>query len=105
MHPGLLVLGGFLLGTVGVKAVKSKPAHKAAVRATVCGLQAQDYVTRVVDGAKAECDDIMAEARYVKTVEDAERDADTVIIDEASLTVDESGDVEEEETVVAVEAD
>ncbi|MCI9262359.1 DUF6110 family protein [uncultured Adlercreutzia sp.] len=100
MHPGLLVLGGFLLGTAGVKAACSRPAHRAYVRTTVWGLQAKDYVERVVDEAKAQCDDIMAEAQYVKTVEDAERDADEVIIGQTVIE-DEDGDVTvAEETVV-----
>lgn len=89
MHPGLLVLGGFLLGTVGVKAVKSRPAHKAAVRATVCGLQAKDYVSYVIDTTKAECDDIMAEAKFVKDAEEAERDADVVVIEETVAVEEE----------------
>lgn len=105
MHPGLLVLGGFLLGTAGVKAVRSRPAHQAYVRATVCGLQAKDYVSRVVDEAKAQCDDIMAEAQYIKTVEAAEREADEVIIGQTVVEVDDGGDVAvADETVVEKDA-
>lgn len=106
MHPGLLVFGGFLLGTAGVKAVCSRPAHKAYVRATVCGLQARDYVTRVVDEAKAQCDDIMAEAEYIKAVEAAERDADEVVIEQTVVATDEAGDATvAEETVVEEKAE
>ncbi|WP_415979747.1 DUF6110 family protein [Adlercreutzia equolifaciens] len=104
MHPGLLVLGGFLLGTAGVKAASSRPAHQAYVRATVCGLQAKDYVSRVVDEAKAQCDDIMAEAQYIKTVEAAEREADEVIIEQTVVTDDEGEVAVAEETVVAKDA-
>lgn len=93
MHPGLLVLGGFLLGTAGVKAARSRPARRAYVRTTVCALQAKDYVTRIVDEAKAECDDIMAEAQYVKTVEAAERDAEEVIIGQTVVAEDADGNV------------
>lgn len=81
MHPGLLVLGGFLLGTAGVKAVTSRPAHKACVQVTACALQAKDCVSRVVDEAKAECDDIMAEANYVKVTRQAERESEEVVAD------------------------
>lgn len=100
MHPGLLVLGGFLLGTAGVKAVRSNPAHRAYVRTTVCALQAKDYVARVVDEAKAECDDILAEAQYVKAVEEAARDAEEVVVDQTVVAQDAAGDVAvAEETV------
>ena len=102
MHPGLLVLGGFLLGTAGIKAVSSRPAHKAYVRGTVCALQCKDYVNRVVDEAKAQCDDIMAEAEYIKAAEAAERDADEVVIGETVVAAKADGTVEvAEETVVA----
>ena len=58
MHPGLLVLGGFLLGTAGVKAATSRP---------------------VVDEAKAQCDDILAEAEVIKAEEEAEREEEIVV--------------------------
>ncbi len=105
MHPGLLVFGGFLLGTAGVKAVCSRPAHRAYVRGTVCALQAKDYVSRVVDEAKAQCDDIMAEAQYIKTVEAAERNAEEVVIGETVVAEGADGDVTvAEETVVEEKA-
>ena len=34
MNHGILVGAGFLLGTLGIKALKSEPAHKAAVATT-----------------------------------------------------------------------
>lgn len=101
MHPGLLVLGGFLLGTAGVKAVRSNPARRVYVRTTVCALQAKDYVARVVDEAKAECDDIMAEAQYVKATEEAARDAKEVVIDQTTVAEGADGSLAvSEETVV-----
>lgn len=83
MHPGLLVLGGFILGTAGVKAVRSRCAHDAYVRGTVCALQCKDYVSRVVDEAKAQCDDILAEAEHIKEEERAQREQCTVVIGQA----------------------
>ncbi|NHM14747.1 DUF6110 family protein [Xiamenia xianingshaonis] len=84
MHPGLLVIGGFLLGTVGVKAAKSRPVHQVCVRAAACGLECKGYVEHVVDEAKAQCDDIMAEAKALRAEEDAAHDVDDTIIEEAA---------------------
>lgn len=100
MHPGLLVLGGFLLGTAGLKAVSSRCAHKAYVRGTVCALQCKDYVSRAVDEVKAQCDDILAEAEYVKAAEDAERDAEKVVVDETTVAEGKDAVVAVEKTVV-----
>lgn len=81
MHPGLLVLGGFALGTAGVKAVRSRTARKLYVRTTVCALQCKDYVSRVVEEAKAECDDIKAEAEEIKALEDADAVVEEVVVE------------------------
>ena len=89
MHPGLLVLGGFLLGTAGVKAAKSNLVHKACVRATACGLECKDYVEHVVDETKAQCSDIMAEAEALKTEEDATRKHKEVMIEDAIVKAEE----------------
>lgn len=96
MHHGWLVLGGFLLGTLGVKAVTSRPAKKAAVRATACGLHFKDYVNGVVDEAKAQCDDIMAEAIALKDEEDAESMQDVEIIEE--VEIESVTDIDDEST-------
>lgn len=90
MHPGLLVLGGFLLGTAGVKAVRSRVAHNAYVRGIVCALQCKDYVSRVVDEAKAECEDILAEAEFIKDEEAAEKNAEEVIVERTEVVVTEN---------------
>lgn len=70
MNHGLLVGAGFLLGTLGVKALKSEPAHKAAVATVAQGLKIKESAETIVDEAKAEFDDIMAEAGYEKAAED-----------------------------------
>ncbi len=95
MHPGLLVLGGFLLGTAGVKAATSRPVRKACVRTTVRALQCKDYVSHVVDEAKAQCDDILAEAEVIKAEEEAEREEEiavdeVVAVDGDTLVVEDS---------------
>ncbi len=69
MNPGIFVGAGFLLGTLGVKALKSEPAHKAAVYTIAQGLKAKESAETLVDEAKAEFDDILAEAGYSKEEE------------------------------------
>ena len=66
MHPGLLIGAGFLLGSAGVKAVTSKCAKKVYVKGIVCGMRAKEGVESVIDEAKAQFDDLMAEASYEK---------------------------------------
>lgn len=75
MNHGILVGAGFLLGTLGVKALKSEPAHKAAVATIVQGLKLKEGAESLVDEAKAEFDDILAEAGYDKAEEDVEEEA------------------------------
>ena len=66
MHPGLLVGAGFLLGTVGVKAIKSEPAKKMLVQAAVSGMRVKEEAETLIDQAKAEFDDVIAQASYEK---------------------------------------
>ncbi len=72
MNPGLLVGAGFLLGSVGVKALTSKQAKKVYVKGIVQGMRAKEEVETMVDEARAEFDDLLAEAGYVKKSEDGE---------------------------------
>lgn len=65
MHPALLIGAGFLLGTAGVKVIKSEPARKAAVKTLAQGLRIKEDAQTLVDQAKAEFDDLVAEATYV----------------------------------------
>ena len=67
----LLVGGGFLLGTAGVKAVTSAPAKKAYVQGIACGLRAKNCYQDMVEQAKAEVDDMVAEAAYITQSEAA----------------------------------
>ena len=61
---GLLVGAGFLLGTVGVKALTSTTAKKCYVQGVAQGLRAKATYENIVEQAKAEVDDIVAEAIY-----------------------------------------
>ena len=62
---GLLVGAGFLLGTVGVKALTSSTAKKAYVQGVAKGIQAKNCYENSVEQAKAQVDDIVAEAQYI----------------------------------------
>ena len=64
MHPAILVGAGFLAGTAGIKAVTSQSARKLYVRGIVSGLKAKEQCETLVEDAKAEFDDLMAEAEF-----------------------------------------
>lgn len=64
MHPGILVGAGFLLGTLGMKALTSAPAKKVAVKGIACGMMTKECVQSMIDEAKAEVDDLISEASY-----------------------------------------
>lgn len=75
MHPAILVGAGFLAGTAGMKAVTSKTARKLYVKGLVQGLKAKENCESLVEEAKAQFDDIMAEAEYeMKGIDDAQAD-------------------------------
>ncbi|MFR8829944.1 MAG: DUF6110 family protein [Eggerthella lenta] len=67
---GLLVGAGFLLGTVGVKALTSTTAKKCYVQGVAQGLRAKATYENIVEQAKAEVDDIVAEATYISVGKD-----------------------------------
>lgn len=62
---GLLVGAGFLLGTIGVKALTSNTAKKCYVQGVAKGLQAKSCYEDIVEQAKMQVDDIVAEANYI----------------------------------------
>ncbi|MBQ9690570.1 MAG: DUF1490 domain-containing protein [Eggerthellaceae bacterium] len=62
---------GFLLGTLGVSALKSEQAKKLYVQGVAAGIRVKNSYQDIVEQAKAEVDDIVAEANYV-----AEKDRD-----------------------------
>ena len=67
---GLLVAGGFLLGTVGVAALTSETAKKGYVQAVACGMRAKNSYDQIVEQAKAQVDDIVSEASYLNSKAD-----------------------------------
>lgn len=68
---GLLVGAGFLLGTVGVKALTSPTAKKCYVQGVAQGLRAKASYESIVEQAKAEVDDIVTGADDGATPETA----------------------------------
>ena len=70
---------GFLIGTVGLKAATSDTAKKGYVHAMAQGMKAKAGYEDIVEQAKAEFDDMKAEAEYIavtdKDVKDAEKAA------------------------------
>ena len=66
---GLCIGAGFLLGTVGLKALTSPAAKRGYVKAVAYGLQMKDTYEGIVEEAKAQVDDIVAEARYMSVAQ------------------------------------
>jgi hypothetical protein len=62
----LFALGGFFLGTLGVKALKSQTAKKLAVGAVAQGLKVKSGCEGVLEEARAQFGDIVAEAEYLR---------------------------------------
>ena len=61
---------GFLIGTVGLKAATSKTAKKGYVHAMARGMKAKSEYENMVEQAKAEFDDLKAEAEYIAVSDD-----------------------------------
>lgn len=68
----LLLGAGFLLGTLGVKAVQSNFARDLAVKGVAAGMRVKSGYEDIVEQAKAEVDDIVAEASYLNENDDAD---------------------------------
>lgn len=66
---GLLVGAGFLAGSVGLKALMSPAAKRVYVQGIAKGLQAKSCYEGIVEQAKAQVDDIVAEAHYINATE------------------------------------
>ena len=57
----LLVGGGFLLGTAGIKLLTSAPVKNACVQGIACGMRIKNGYQDMVEQAKANVDDMVAE--------------------------------------------
>lgn len=91
MNPGIFVGAGFLLGSVGLKALTSDKAKKVYVKGIVQGLHAKEEIETMVDEARAEFDDLMAEAGYIKDTEDIEEvlEGDVIVLEDTESTATE----------------
>jgi polyhydroxyalkanoate synthesis regulator phasin len=69
-----LVAAGFVLGTVGVKAVTSEKAKQLCVQAVSKGLQAKAVGQDIIEQARSNVDDIVAEATYLNNQEAQDTD-------------------------------
>lgn len=72
----LLVGSGFLAGTLGLKALTSKTAKKCYVQGVAKGLQVKQGYQNIVEQAKAQVDDIMAEANYINLSQNEKAEAE-----------------------------
>lgn len=75
---GLLLGAGVVIGSVGVKVLTSDSAKRVYVKAVAAGLRAKSACEDTLESARAEVDDIIAEASYLnKTAPcpDAQMDA------------------------------
>lgn len=83
------ILGaGFLLGSIGVKAVCSKPAKDMYVKVLSKGMQIKASGEAIIEEAKSNLDDIVAEASYM-----TEQEAATAVKAEVVEVEDEAADV------------
>lgn len=73
----LLVGAGFLLGTLGVKALQSQAARKLAVQGVAAGMRVKNGYQDIVEQAKAEVDDIVAEADYLNSQDGKESEGES----------------------------
>ena len=71
----LLVGGGFLLGTAGIKLLTSAPVKNACVQGIACGMRVKNCYQDMVEQAKANVDDMVAEAAYITQSEAAADEA------------------------------
>lgn len=77
--PGGGMLGlGFLLGTAGLKALKSNTAKNLYVKGIAGAIKLKDSAEELVEQAKENVDDMVAEAEALNKKEAAEAEAEQV---------------------------
>lgn len=62
---GLLLGAGVVIGSVGVKMLTSDSAKRVYVKAVAAGMRAKHACEDTFENARAEMDDIVAEAAYL----------------------------------------
>ncbi len=79
-----LFIAGVLMGTAGVRILKTEDARKVYVQGTAAALRGKDEVMATATTLKENCEDIYAEALEVNKKREAKSAArETVIEDEA----------------------
>ena len=87
---GLLVGAGILVGSVGLKALTSQAARRVYVQGIAKGLQAKSCYEGIVEQARAQASDIIAEARYANEPASGVSDVAPDTPDEETVACEES---------------
>lgn len=74
--------GGLLCGTVGVKLLATKEVRKVCVHTTAAGLRVKDCVMKTVTNVQENTADILAEAKDLNEMRDAEKEEETEEIED-----------------------
>lgn len=76
-HPALVAVGA-VLGVVVPKALASEPAKQLAVNGVAAGMRIKAGYDDIVEQAKAQVDDIVAEAEYLNKEQEVEAEVEVV---------------------------
>ena len=87
LRSGLLIGLGIVAGVAGTKCSETPKAREICIQGLAKGMTIQSICEEKLEQAKAEIDDIVAEAKYVKEQNDAEKK------NAASITKEEIIDV------------
>ena len=89
----LLLLGGVLFGTAGIKVLSSKDAKKAYTHCTAAVLRAKDSVMKTVTTVQENAEDIYAEAKQIN-LDREENEKPVELESEPDKTVETANDNE-----------
>lgn len=67
-----LFAGGVLFGSAGIKLLSSRDAKKCYTKCTAAALRAKDYVMKTAETVQENAEDILAEAKHMNEVREAE---------------------------------
>lgn len=70
-----LFVGGVLFGTAGIKVLSSKDAKKVYTNCTAAALRAKDCVLKTVENVQENAEDILAEAKHINEMREADEAA------------------------------
>jgi len=87
------VVGGFALGSVGLKVLTSKPAQKLYTHLTAGAMLAKDYVMETAETVQGVCADIAEDANVIREQYNAEMDKEF----DLGMDCDECDDIIEAE--------